>query len=109
MRNLTYAFLTTVALVSATACGGDDGDGSDDSQRACTVDDSCFETVGGNQNAHIGLCNSLGGTLSDGCETGPLVGCCAHDAVNQCFYEMEGDPEALANICASQMGIWTNG
>ncbi len=102
MRNLKYSLLAMIAVVSAAACGGDDGD----EQRACVVGDSCFESEGGNQGAHIGLCDSLDGTLSDGC-TQPLVGCCAHGGVRQCFYEVDGDAEALANICASQMGTWT--
>lgn len=99
------SILVSLAL-ALSACGGDDS-GSGDAQRACIVDDTCFDSEGGTGAEVTAICNNLDGMLVDGCE-GVRAGCCELGSVTQCYYG-DADADALADICASQSGTWTPG
>jgi hypothetical protein len=100
---MTKAWLLLAALL-VSACSGDDGD-SGGSQRACILDDTCFDSQGGTGAEVTATCNNLDGMLVDGCE-GARAGCCKLGSVTQCYYG-DADADALADICASQHGVWT--
>jgi hypothetical protein len=94
-----------IAALLVSACSGDDGDDSTGSQRACIVDDSCFDSRGGTGAEVTATCNNLDGMLVDACE-GARAGCCKLGSVTQCYYG-DADADALADLCASQNGVWT--